>query len=296
MWVGSIALASLLADEARSESIDPLAPKPPHSAASEASDLSVHAAACRTWTLSIRSRNSGTQRQAAANSKPQFEFGGTGNLSLPWKFKVRPGGIEVSDLFHRSADDRRHLVIRSMTGERSLHGPACLRLNTGDGVSNRRSQAWTLYGWEQRIATCLDSCRSALLCITAAQLQVRIPANVLSGNTGRRWQHRLQEGVLANTTPAADLDLQRLQLDLLAHRIRNTSHAQVPIAGSKQNRDAFELAFRMQASAPHVFEANVHSSVNYSYPRNYWDITATKNNHDERTEGRPADRRPVAGR
>src|SRR5258708_770836 len=82
---------------------------------------------------------------------PQFEFGGTGNLlASPWTFqKYGHSGIAVSALFpHVGACADDLCIIRSMNGGNEVsHGPACLRLNTGDGTLNRPSLgSWTLYG------------------------------------------------------------------------------------------------------------------------------------------------------
>ncbi|GIS61718.1 MAG: hypothetical protein CM1200mP2_39430 [Planctomycetaceae bacterium] len=50
-------------------------------------------------------------------------------------------------------------VVNSISGGNEVsHGPACLRLNTGDGVLNRPSLgAWTLYGLGSETATCPGS-------------------------------------------------------------------------------------------------------------------------------------------
>ena len=84
-------------------------------------------------------------------AKPQFEFAPTGNLlASPWKSKKHGRcGTEISELFPLLATHADELcVIRSMNGGNEVsHGPALLRMNTGDGVFNRPSMgAWTLYG------------------------------------------------------------------------------------------------------------------------------------------------------
>src|SRR6186713_2911936 len=148
---GSVALAGLLADEA--PAANPMAPKAPHfpARAKRVIFLFMHGGVSHVDTFDPKPKLAAMNGKPLPIAKPQFEFGGTGNLlASPWEFrKYGACGTEVSELFpHVAARADDLCVIRSMNGGNEVsHGPAMLRMNTGDGVFNRPSLgAWTLYG------------------------------------------------------------------------------------------------------------------------------------------------------
>jgi hypothetical protein len=336
---GSMALTGLLAEEAMASpsAADPLAPKSPHfhAKAKRVIFLFMHGGVSHVDTFDPKPKLAELNGKPLPIAKPQFEFGSTGNLlASPWKFqKYGKCGTEISDLFPligAMADDL--CVIRSMNGGNEVsHGPAGLRLNTGDGVFNRPSLgAWTLYGLgtENRDLPGFVSLSPSLYhggaqCYGAAFLPASFQGTRVGDGTTP-----FGKATLANTTPADDLDLQRLQLDLLA----KSNHDHLARTGAEARLEAriatFELAFRMQASAPKVFDLSAESNttqalygigeeptdeygrqcllarrmveagvrfvqVNHSYPRNYWDAHGDlKNNHT--TNAKKVDK-PVAG-
>ena len=336
---GGMALAGLLAEEAMGDapSADPLAPKRPHfpAKAKRVIFLFMHGGVSHVDTFDPKPRLAELNGKPLPIAKPRFEFGGTGNLlASPWKFqKHGTCGTEISELFPligAMADDL--CVIRSMNGGNEVsHGPAGLRLNTGDGVFNRPSLgAWTLYGLGTEnhdlpgfVSLSPSLYHGGAQCYGSAFL----PASYQGMRVGDGTTP-FGNASLANTTPADDLDLQRLQLDLLAKS--NRDH--LAHAGADARLEAriatFELAFRMQASAPKVFDLAAESpstralygigeeptdeygrqcliarrmveagvrfvQVNHSYPRNYWDAHGDlKKNHS--TNAKKVDR-PVAG-
>jgi hypothetical protein len=334
-----MALTGLLAEEAMASpsAADPLAPKSPHfhAKAKRVIFLFMHGGVSHVDTFDPKPKLAELNGKPLPIAKPQFEFGSTGNLlASPWKFqKYGKCGTEISDLFPligAMADDL--CVIRSMNGGNEVsHGPAGLRLNTGDGVFNRPSLgAWTLYGLgtENRDLPGFVSLSPSLYhggaqCYGAAFLPASFQGTRVGDGTTP-----FGKATLANTTPADDLDLQRLQLDLLA----KSNHDHLARTGAEARLEAriatFELAFRMQASAPKVFDLSAESNttqalygigeeptdeygrqcllarrmveagvrfvqVNHSYPRNYWDAHGDlKNNHT--TNAKKVDK-PVAG-
>ena len=336
---GSLALAGLLADEARSEpsTIDPLAAKPPHfpAKAKRVIFLFMHGGVSHVDTFDPKPKLAEMNGKPLPIAKPQFEFGTTGNLlASPWKFKkYGQCGTEFSELFpHVAACADDLCVVRSMNGGNEVsHGPALLRINTGDGVFNRPSLgAWTLYGLgtENRDLPGFVSLSPSLYHGGAQNYgSAFLPASFQGTRVGDGTTP-FGKATMANTTAADDLDLQRLQLDMLAKS--NQDHlARVGTEARLEARIAsFELAFRMQASAPKVFDlasesTKTHSmygigeeptdeygrqcllarrmveagvrfvQVNHSYPRNYWDAHGDlKNNHT--TNAKKVDK-PVAG-
>ena len=334
---GGVALAGLLAEEARGEAIDPLAPRPPHfpAKAKRVIFLFMHGGVSHVDSFDPKPKLTEMNGKPLPIAKPQFEFGGTGNLlASPWKFKKHGrSGIEVSELFpHIGSVIDDICVIRSMNGGNEVsHGPALLRMNTGDGIFNRPSLgAWTLYGLgtQNRDLPGFVSMSPSLYHGGAQNYgSAFLPASfqgtrIGDGNTP------FAQAKMANTLPADDPDLQRLQLDLLAKS--NREH--LARTGTDPRLEAriatFELAFRMQASAPKIFdlatetrqthalygvgeeptdeygrqcllarrmvEAGVRFvQVNHGYPRNYWDAHGDlRNNHT--TNAKKVDK-PIAG-
>ena len=222
---GGVALAGLLADEAAAgPATDPLAPRAPHFAAraKRVIFLFMHGGVSHVDTFDPKPKLAEMNGKPLPFAKPQFEFGGTGNLlASPWKFqKYGRCGTEVSDLFpHIGAMADDLCVIRSMNGGTEVsHGPACLRLNTGDGVFNRPSLgAWTLYGLgtENRDLPGFVSLSPSLYHGGAQNYgSAFLPASFQGtrvGDGSTPWE----KAALANAAPAEPPDLQRLQLDLL---------------------------------------------------------------------------------
>lgn len=323
---GGLGLASLLAEDAASQPTlaDPLAPKKPHfePKARRVIVLFMHGGVSHVDSFDPKPKLGEMNGKPLPIAKPKFEFGTTGNLlASPWKFK-RYGrcGAEVSDLFPEigsRADDL--CVIRSMTGGNEVsHGPAMLRMNTGDGVFNRPSMgAWTLYGLgtENRDLPGFISFSPSLYHGGAQNYgSAFLPASYQGTRIGD-GSTPFAKASLSNAAAADREDLQRLQLDLL--HSSNREHLQR--TGSDARLEAriatFELAFRMQSAAPKVFDLSRESratcslygmgseptdefgrqcllarrltesgvrfvQVNHGYPRNYWDAHGDlRNNH-----------------
>jgi hypothetical protein len=336
---GSVALAGLLAEEAHTAptGADPLAPRPPHfpARATRVIFLFLHGGMSHVDTFDPKPKLAEMNGKPLPFAKPRFEFGGTGNLlASPWKFsKHGQCGIEISELFpHIAAQADLLCVIRSMNGGTEVsHGPACLRLTTGDGVLNRPSLgAWTLYGLgtQSRDLPGYVSFSPSLYHGGAQNYgSAFLPAS-FQGTAVGDGSTPFGKATLANTTPAAEPDLQRLQLDLLARANRDHLARSGADARLEARIATFELAFRMQAAAPRVFDLSAESAkvqalygigeeptdeygrqcllarrlieagvrfvqVNHGYPRNYWDAHGDlRNNHA--TMARRVDR-PIAG-
>jgi hypothetical protein len=314
---GGLALASLLADEVRGDSseTDPLAPKAPHfpAKAKRVIFLFMHGGVSHVDTFDPKPKLAQLNGKPLPIAKPKFEFAPTGNLlASPWKFhKSGRCGTEISELFPEigaRADDM--CVIRSMNGGNEVsHGPALLRMNTGDGVFNRPSLgAWTLYGLgtENRDLPGFLSFSPSLYHGGAQNYgSAFLPASYQGTRIGD-GSTPFTKATLANATPAEPADLQRLQLDLLGQANREHQARSGADARLEARIATFELAFRMQSSAPKVFdlsrepdrvrqrygldapdtdefgrqcllarrlaEAGVRFvQVNHGYPRNYWD-------------------------
>ena len=334
---GGVAMAALAAAE--SPRIDPLAVRTPHFAprARRVAFLFMHGGVSHVDAFDPKPTLAARNGQPLPFAKPRFEFAATGNLlASPWRFRRHGAcGMEWSELFPEigSCADRICLVRSMNGGDQVSHGPALLTLNTGSGVFARPSLgAWTLYGLGTENANLPGfvslspslyhggSQNYGAAFLPACYQGTRIGDGGTDFKTTR----------LANLAPALPSSLQRLQLDALA--VQGRRHAAAVAAALPDDRleariASFEMAYRMQAEAPVVFDieretAATHAAygvgveptdefarqcllarrcleagvrfvqVNYSYPRNYWDAHGDlRNNHE--TNARKVDR-PIA--
>ena len=259
---GALALAGLLGRGVSANTSGPLAPKPPHFApkAKRIIFLFMHGGPSQVDTFDPKAELTKHNGKPFPGKKPRVQFASTGNLlQSPWNFK--PGGksgIPVSDLFPMVRDRVDDLcVIRSVHADNSAHGGALLQLHTGSDTFPRPSiGSWLGYGLgteNQNLPAFLTICPSL-------------------GHGGvQNWSSQFLPGVYQGTPvghsglsaktvnirdvkPAVADPLQRLQLDSL-HEINDEHRARV---GSDPQLDAriesFELAFRMQRSAPDLFD------------------------------------------
>ena len=273
--------------------------------------------------------------QPSPVKKPEFEFATTGNLyKSPWSFRQSGAcGMPVSELFPEIStivDDIA--LIRTMQGTQVAHGGASLMLHTGEGVTIRPSLgAWTLYG----LGTDNENLPGFITLSTSTYHggaqnygSAFLPATyqgtaVGDGNSAPR--DRTIRNLKSETYSPA---LQRLQLDLLNKS--NSAHSQTRDHDKRlQARiESFELAFRMQMTAPDILDVSKETQdtaqlygignavtddfgyqcllarrlsesgvrfvqVNHSYPRNYWDAHGNlKGNHGSAA---PKIDKPIAG-
>jgi hypothetical protein len=340
---GGVALSALLASEgtaadtARPADANPLSPRPPHFAAraKRVIFLFLHGGVSHVDTFDPKPKLAEMDGKPLPLAKPKFEFAATGNLlRSPWKFKkYGDSGIEVSELFPNlggCVDDL--CVIRTMNGGNQVsHGPALLTLHTGDGVFNRPSMgAWALYGLgseNQDLPGFVVLSPSVYHGGAQNYGSAFLPASYQGTRIGD-GHTPFKDAVLANTAPADDAELQRLQLDLL--RKQNLRHIERTGADARIEAriESFELAFRMQMEAPKVMDLSPETratlalygvgeeptdefgrqcllarrfaergvrfvQVCHSYPRNYWDAHGgLRDNHA--TNARKVDK-PIAG-
>jgi hypothetical protein len=321
---GQLALQGMLADEVQAAGGEPLATRTSHFPATARQVIFVfmHGGISHVDSFDPKPKLTEMNGQPLPIAKPKFEFAPTGNLlGSPWKFqKHGQSGLEVSELFPQIgslADDL--CVIRSMNGgDQVSHGPALLNINTGSGVFARPCLgAWTLYGLgteNQSLPGFLSLSPSLYHGGTQNYGSAFLPASFQGtriGDGGTSFKEARLSGLVPGDLP----ERQRLQLDLLARR--NRRHAS-DVGGDPRLEAriaAFELAYRMQAEAPVVFDLGRESAatlaqygvgteptdefarqcllarrcveagvrfvqVNYSYPRNYWDAHGDlRNNH-----------------
>jgi hypothetical protein len=150
---GAVALAALLAEEARGEpGGSPFAPKPPHFPAKAKSVifLFMDGGPSAMDTFDPKPRLTREHGQSFKMKKEPTQFNNDGNtLGSPWKFdRYGKSGLWVSDLFPHVAKCVDDLcVVRSMVSNFSEHTTANYFIHTGNGQQGRPSMgAWATYG------------------------------------------------------------------------------------------------------------------------------------------------------
>ena len=263
--IGTLALAGVLADDARGEVIDPLASRKPHFPAKAKHVVHLF-------------MNGGPSQVDTFDPKPMLDkYHGkpipTGNLRTerktghamksPYRFrKYGQSGIEVSELFAKTAE--RHIddmcIIRGMYADVPNHEPSLLLMNCGDGRQPRPSLgSWVTYGLgseNRNLPGFVVMCPGGYPIVTT-----------------QNWRSAFLPGVYQGTY----IDSQHTQVDKLISYIRNTElppnrqREQLDLVAAlnekhlaERGNDAalearirtFELAFRMQSEAAEVFDLN----------------------------------------
>ncbi len=263
---GYLAMASMLAEEARSDApparTDPLAPRPPHFAAraKRVIFLFMKGGPSHLDTFDPKPLLTRDHGKPLPFDKPRVQFAKTGNLlKSPWKFaKHGQSGIEVSELFPHVAQCADDLcVINSLHGTNAAHGGALLKLHTGSDTFVRPSMgSWVTYGLgtENRNLPGFIT-----ICPTLAHGGVKnwssafLPAPYQGTPLGNASLPANQASVkYIRNSKGQPRNLQRLELDLLAAMNRDHLRQTGPNAGLEGRIDSFELAFRMQAQMPDI--------------------------------------------
>jgi hypothetical protein len=260
---GLLALANMLqASEVNPAARqDPLAPRKPHFApkAKRVIFLFMHGGPSQVDTFDPKPMLKKFHGKPYPGEKPRVQFASTGNLlQSPWTF--RPGGdcgTQISDLFpevRKRADDL--CVIRSIHADNSAHGGALLQLHTGSDTFVRPSVgSWVTYGLGSEnqnlpgfITLSPTLGHGGVQNWSSAFLPAAYQGTPV-GNSGMP----MKGSTIRDIKPTETADRQRMQIDLLQEMNRAQLAATGPDAALEGRIDAYELAFRMQAAAPSLF-------------------------------------------
>jgi hypothetical protein len=191
----------------------------------------------------------------------------SGNLMRsPFEFhKCGKSGIEVSEIFPRVGsliDD--FCVIRSMYSDSGNHEPSLLMMNCGHGLTGRPSMgSWLTYG----LGTVNQNLPGfVVLCpgypVTGAQLWDSAFLPSVYGGTyipsGEREPEKLVQNI---RNPKYNPAQQHEQLGLLDQLNRSYLQQVGPQPELEAGIQAMEVAFRMQAEAPGVFDISKESAA-----------------------------------
>ena len=257
---GSLALASLLDEEARAES--PLAVKQPHfpARAKRVIFLFMHGGPSQVDTFDYKPLLERDHGKPLPFSKPRVFSSTTGNLlKSPWQFKQHgESGAWISALFPevaKCADDL--CIINSMHGSNSRHGGALLELHTGSDTFVRPSMgSWIGYGLgteNQDLPAYVTMCPTLTHGGVNAYSSAFLPAVYHGTPLGNASisadkinipyiKHQGQQGS----------NLQRLELDFVQQLNQRQLQQQQSAAILESRINTLELAYRMQTAAPHL--------------------------------------------
>jgi len=260
---GSLALSSLLADEARDaeKSQDPLAAKVPHFPAKAKRIIFLFMAGgpSQVDTFDPKPLLTRDHGKPLPFEKPKVQFNSTSNLlKSPWEFKqYGESGLWVSDLFPNVAKQADELcMIHSMYGTNPAHGGATMKVHTGSDNFIRPSMgSWVSYGLGTENA---NLPAFVTICPTLAFGGINnwsssfLPAAYSGTPLGDASVPSAKARVKYISNSKLSREIQRLQLD----RLQQANGKHLADAGAEaalQGRiETFELAFRMQSEIPKV--------------------------------------------
>lgn len=280
---GSLSLSALLSSEslasatietALQQASGPLAPRKPHFApkAKRVIFLFMHGGPSSIDTFDPKERLTRDHGKPLPIKRPlAFDRSDPGPLmKSPWEF--RPGGksgLPVSDLFphvRECADDL--CVIRSMVGEGVDHGAALLQTFTGTSTFIRPSMgSWVIYGLGTEnqnlpgfIAIKPSLAHGGAKNWSSAFLPGAYQGTAI-GHAGMKVEEISKEPIEYLVNERLSGDEQRYELEMLQNINRRHEALRRDDPQLEARIQAFELAFRMQAEAPEVFQVEKESEA-----------------------------------
>ena len=239
----------------------PMAPRQPHfpARAKRVIFLFMHGGPSQVDTFDYKPLLERDHGKPLPFAKPRVVSSETGNLlRSPWKFKRHgQSGTWVSELFPhvaRCVDDL--CMINSMHGSNSRHGGALLELHTGSDTFVRPSMgSWITYGLGSEnqdlpgfITICPTLTHGGVNNWSSAFLPAVYQGTPV-GNAGMPAEQAKIPFIENQETPR---DLQRLELDLIQEMNRAALDKSGPNSALEARIESFELAFRMQTTAPEL--------------------------------------------
>ncbi len=269
---GSLALASMLADESRADSarIDPLDPKLPQlvAKAKRVIFLFMKGGPSHLDTFDPKPLLDRDDGKPLPFAKPRVQFAPTGNLlKSPWKFRqYGESGAFVSELFPhlaRYVDDI--CFVHSVHGTNPAHGGAVLKLHTGSDSFVRPSiGSWVSYGLGTDNA---NLPAFVTICPTLAHGGINnwgsafLPAAYQGTPIGNASIPSDQAKIRYISNSNLPKAVQRLELERLKAMNREHQAASGPDPSLEARINSFELAFRMQTAMPLVEDLSDESAA-----------------------------------
>ena len=257
---GSLALAGLLGSE--SQAAGASLAQQPHFApkAKRVIFLFMHGGPSHMDTFDYKPQLQKDSGKPLPFDKPKIFSAQTGNLlGSPWKFKQHgESGAWVSELFPHVAGCVDDLcIINSMYGSNSRHGGALLELHTGSDTFVRPSMgSWITYGLgseNQDLPGFISVCPTLTHGGVNAYSSSFLPADYQGtpiGNASIPADKALIPFI--KNKSGVPLATQRKELDFLQQMNREHLSEAGPDAALEGRINSFELAYRMQTTAPEL--------------------------------------------
>ncbi|MFM7161467.1 MAG: DUF1501 domain-containing protein [Planctomycetaceae bacterium] len=270
---GSLALRSLLSQDAVSRADSPPQPAVPSLASGAAVAPAPHFAARAKRVIFLFMKGGPSHLDTfdpkplltrddgrpCPFAKPRVQFASTGNLlRSPWKFRQHgASGAWVSELFPHLAGCVDDLcLVQSVHGTNPAHGGAVLKLHTGSDNFVRPSiGSWVSYGLGTDNA---NLPAFVTICPTLAHGGINnwssafLPANYAGTPLGNASVASDKARVRYIANPRIPTALQRLQLDRLQAVNQGHLREQEEARTLEARIASFELAYRMQGELPRV--------------------------------------------
>lgn len=258
---GAVALAGLLADDARAAARGPMLPHY-RGRARNLIFLYMDGGPSQVDTFDPKPRLIADNGKPFAMAMEPTQFNNNGStLASPWKFRqYGESGLPVSDLFPNVGVHADKLcVVRSMTSQFSEHTNANYFLHTGAGIAGRPSMgAWATYG--------LGSANQNVPGFVVLNGGLVPPGGLDCFSNGflpATYQGSIfkpDDQPVANIDPReATPSLQRRKLDLMRRmdeRLLERVAERDPIESAIAN---YELAYRMQTAVPDLLDLGAES-------------------------------------
>ena len=239
---------------------NPLSPKAPHfePKAKRIIFLFMHGGPSQVDTFDYKPHLERDHGKPVPFAKPRVVSSKTFNLlKSPWKFRqYGQSGAWVSDLFPHVAQCVDDLcIINSMHGSNSRHGGALLELHTGSDTFVRPSMgSWITYGLGSEnsdlpgyVTMCPTLTHGGANAYSSAFLPAVYHGTPLGNASIPSEQARIPFIESSDRTPRS---LQRLELEMLREMHREQQVLTGPDAVLESRINSFELAFKLQATAP----------------------------------------------
>ena len=262
LGLGSLALNSLLQQDTHAARQDPLAPRPPHFTPKAKRVIFLFQAGAPSHLELFDHKPALTKHNGKLPPAELLEgyraaFINPNSTLLGGKFKFAKhgqSGIELSNVLPHLAGVADNLcVVKSMVTDQINHAPAQIFMNTGHHLFGRPSfGAWSLYG----LGSETDSLPGYVVFSTGTK-----GTSGGAGNWGSGFLPSTYQGVMFRNTgdpilylsnpPGADRALQQDTVQT----INQLNRRRFDLMGDPQiaaRINAYEMAFRMQASAPEL--------------------------------------------
>ncbi|MFN7924859.1 MAG: DUF1501 domain-containing protein [Bryobacteraceae bacterium] len=254
---GNLALSGLLG----AKGANPLAPRDPHfpARAKRVIFLFMHGGPSQVDTFDYKPLLKRDHGKPLPFAKRKVVSAETFNLlQSPWEFKqYGQSGAWVSDLFPNVAkhvDDM--CFIKSMWGSNSRHGGALLELHTGSDTFVRPSMgSWVTYGLGSEnqsmpgyVTICPTQSHGGANNFSSAFLPAPYAGTPI-GSVGVPARDAKIPFIANHETPH---DIQRMEIDYTQQLNRQQLETTGPDRALEGRIESFELAFRMQSSAPEL--------------------------------------------